>query len=107
MTVANGLTMAEMRDLWTEAQFQSAVVNVARARGWGMIYHTQHSLHSAAGFPDLVMVRGEELLFAELKSAKGKVKPEQIEWIAALGRTPARAFIWRPCDWYEIEEELA
>ena len=107
MTVANGLTMGELRDTWSEAQFQNAVLNVARAGGWGPIYHTKISMMSAAGFPDLVMVRGTRVVFAELKSAKGKVSAAQMEWHEALAATAAEAFIWRAADWDEIEEVLA
>ena len=55
----------------TEAQLQDAIVQMARVLGW-LVYHTFDSRRSAAGFPDLVMVRNGRLIFAELKSATGK-----------------------------------
>lgn len=51
----------------TERQFQPQVVQLARLCGW-LIYHTFDSRRSAAGFPDLCMVRGDRCLFVELKS---------------------------------------
>jgi hypothetical protein len=53
------------------------------------------------GFPDLVLARGGVVLHVELKSEKGKVRPEQSEWLAELGGE-----IWRPSDWPGIQERL-
>jgi Holliday junction resolvase len=69
----------------------------ARQFGW-RFYHTLNSWGSAKGFPDLVLVRPPRLLFVELKSDKGKVKPEQIEWLADLRASKAEAYLWRPMD---------
>jgi len=55
------------------------------------------------GFPDLVLARKGEVVFAELKSAKGKVTAEQRSWLNALGG----GYLWRPADWSEIQEVLA
>lgn len=106
---ARGLTIAEMRDTWTEAQFQNAVLNVAKAGGW-RVYHTHNSMHSAKGFPDLVLVKDGRLVFAELKSKTGKVTPEQEAWLAALGDVVPEmvaAHVWRPGDWDDLEGVLA
>ena len=57
------------------------------------------ALQGHAGFPDLVLVHKERrlLLFAELKSEKGKVEPEQQAWLEALEAAHA-AVVWRPAD---------
>lgn len=91
----------------TEAQFQARVVAYAKAAGW-MVYHTFDSRKSEPGFPDLVMVRGEDMVCAELKSEAGRLKPEQAQWIAALGAVEdVDAFVWRPSNWDELMEVLA
>lgn len=79
-----------------ERDLQGAVVELARMLGW-LVYHTHDSRHSAAGFPDLVMVHpgSGALLFAELKTARGKVTPEQWEWLRALA-VRGVSFLWRP-----------
>jgi len=58
------------------------------------------------GFPDLCLVREQRIIFAELKSAKGKVSDEQFIWLENLGKTKAEVYIWRPVDREEIEEIL-
>lgn len=50
----------------SEAAFMQKVVSLAGFCGW-LVYHTHRSDRSPAGFPDLVMVRGSRLLFAECK----------------------------------------
>ena len=79
-----------------EADLQATVVKLARTLGW-YCYHTHDSRRSAPGFPDLVMVhpRSGALLFAELKSATGRVTPEQDQWLRALA-VRGVAFVWRP-----------
>ncbi len=80
--------------------------------GWEKSYHTLNSFGSAKGYPDwhLVRVRNgvAESVFVELKSAIGKVKPEQQEWIDVLNMVPGtRAFVWRPADWNAVVKELS
>lgn len=80
----------------TERQFQQQVLGLARLLGWRS-YHTWSSIHSAAGFPDLVLVRPPRLVFCELKSARGRLSPAQQDWLEALGACPGvEAFCWRP-----------
>lgn len=81
----------------SERQLQSAVVELAKWLGW-MIYHTFDSRRSNPGFPDLTLVKGNTLLFVELKAAKGVLTQAQTEWLQALGFV-ATVATWRPCDW--------
>lgn len=67
-----------------EDPFQQQVEGIARFYGW-LIYHTRRSDRSQPGFPDLVAVRGPELIFAELKTRTGRVDANQQRWIDALG----------------------
>ena len=87
-----------------------AVVELAKRRGW-KTYHTYDSRRSASGFLDLVMARKGRCIFAELKSAKGMVTPEQNDWFLALAGKPNQAvetYLWRPAEWFDgsIEEIL-
>ena len=54
------------------------------------------------GFVDVVMVRGERLIFTELKSDKGKLTAYQQEWIDALKLTGAEVYVWHPEDFNKI-----
>jgi hypothetical protein len=95
----------------SEAAFQQQVLNLAGFYGWRG-YHTHDSRRSQPGFPDLVLVRGPELIFAELKAARGRVRPDQQEWIAALSAVAAIAhhvdvYVWRPADFDEVHARLA
>ena len=94
------------RILETEKQFQAAVMALARINKWAF-YHTHNSRHSAKGFPDLCLVRGKRLIFAELKTDKGRVSVDQELWLAALGAVEGiEVLIWRPSSWPEIEKVL-
>jgi hypothetical protein len=90
----------------SERDLTGYVRDVARAFGWRR-YHTWISKHSAAGFPDEVLVRGERLLFAELKREKGKLSAEQEAWLEDLRRVPGvEVYVWRPGDMDEIAQVL-
>lgn len=54
----------------SEAAFMQKILGLAGFTGW-MAYHTHRSDRSAPGFPDLVMVRGARLVFAEVKAESG------------------------------------
>jgi len=90
----------------SEADFLRQVCEVATLGQW-IFYHTLRSTGSTAGYPDLCLVRGETLLYAELKSPHGRVTPAQAAWLQALGAvTHVEAAVWRPADWDAIERQL-
>ena len=90
----------------TERQFMQMVIDLARLQHW-LPYHTHDSRRSDPGFPDVVMVRGERLIFAELKAEKGRVSAAQTFWLDALRATGAEVYVWRPSDWETIVVTLA
>lgn len=120
----------------TEAQFQRAVLDLARRLGWRCAHFNDSRRQvrpgvfvgdkDAAGFPDLVLVRRGRIVFAELKTEKGRVKPEQREWLDDLrgprdlglsektllqaslrGKLPdVLVCLWRPSDWDEVQAVL-
>ena len=90
----------------SERDFQAAIIHTAVQAGW-RIHHTWDSTRARRGFPDLVLARSDRLMFAELKSAKGRVRPEQQEWMEALWTAGQEAYIFRPKDWDEIVSILS
>jgi hypothetical protein len=92
----------------SEREFQDLVKDYATLNGW-LLYHTLDSRGSSPGFPDLTLLRcrPSDLLFAELKSESGKVRPEQLVWIEGLRAAGVNAYLWRPSDWDEILVRLA
>ena len=115
----------------SEKEWQAKVVEYARAVGW-KVWHFHDSRRDigggrmvgdadSGGFPDLVIVRGRRLIFAELKSQKGKVTEVQWQGLQALmavavvtklvldgpGHRPQVVVqIWRPGDWETVMEVL-
>lgn len=99
-----------------EKDFQAAVVELARLKGW-LVHHTRTvkiqnggwtSPGIVNGFPDLVLVheQKQKIIFAELKSEKGKVSADQTKWLNALDSCRATAVVWRPDDWDYISRVL-
>ena len=89
----------------TEAQWQTVITEYAKIRGW-IIWHDYDSRKNQAGLPDLIMVRGPRLVFAELKTMKGRIRPHQRVWLDALQQTPAEVYTWRPNQWHEVQATL-
>jgi hypothetical protein len=96
----------------SEREFLQQVRELARLFGW-LCYHTHDSRHSEPGFPDLVLVKtscGDQpgcIIFAELKSAAGRLTLAQRMWVQALEQCPGvEVHVWRPGDWDTIVERL-
>jgi hypothetical protein len=91
-----------LRPTLSEKAFSQTVTDLARLLGWAC-YRTWLSVRSPAGFPDLVLVRPPRLIFAELKSEKGRLTEAQRAWIELLAQVPAvETYVWRPSDWPTI-----
>lgn len=101
----------------TEEQLLKAVIDMARLFGLTTA-HFRPALsqsgrwHTAVagdgkGFPDLVIVGAGGILYRELKTDVGRLRPEQVVWLRTLGRV-ADAGVWRPADLHggTIEREL-
>jgi len=85
---------------------QAALEEHLRAAGW-RFYHAWNSQHSAPGFPDVIALRGDRVLVAEIKTAKGRVSREQRAWLAAFELTGVEAHLWRlPGDWAKVGRVL-
>ncbi len=80
----------------TEALWQRQVLDIAHLYGWRS-YHTHDSRRSNAGFPDLTLVRPPRVVFAELKSMRGRTSSDQRAWLADLNACPGvETYLWRP-----------
>ena len=101
----------------TEQAFMQQVIDLARWYKWRVAHFrpamTKQGRWVTAvqadgiGFPDLVMCRSTRLIFAELKSEKGKVTKEQTDWFFALTLVRfVEVHIWRPRDIDEIDDTL-
>lgn len=103
----------------TETQWQAQVEAIASSCGWKH-WHApdnrpvmaksgrRYVQNVKAGFPDLVLVRGTRLVFAELKrqGPAGRLKPEQVAWLTALAATGAEVWTWRPGDLEQVKAVL-
>ncbi|VXA93085.1 VRR-NUC domain-containing protein [Citricoccus sp. K5] len=83
----------------TEKQLQGTITDMATLLGWRW-FHVHDSRRSPAGFPDLVLVHPGQgrTLWRELKTAKGRVSPDQKVWLADLVAAGEDADVWRPAD---------
>jgi hypothetical protein len=118
------VTVPPAHPRFLEKHFQATVIQLAETLNW-KVAHFSDSRRSigngrmvgdrqAAGFPDLVLARKGRLIFAELKAAKGKLRPAQIEWLDALQEVESETHphvlvrVWRPGDLSsgEIERTL-
>jgi hypothetical protein len=93
----------------TELSFMNQVVKLAELLGW-RCYHTLRSEGSAAGFPDLVLVRARHpkprVIFAELKSDRGRLTDDQRAWLLELRASGQEAYLWAPRNWSAITKLL-
>lgn len=90
----------------TERRFMAQVVAYAEMMGW-KVYHPFDSRRSAAGFPDLVAVRRPRVVWAELKSDRGRVTAAQHAWLHLLSECGQEVYLWHPRDWPVVERVLA
>lgn len=81
----------------TENEWMEQVRDLAKLYGW-LGYHTHRSDRSDAGFPDLVLVKGERVVYVELKAEKGRLSPDQKKWLRALVAAGQETAVWRPSD---------
>lgn len=89
---------------WTLAHFRPAKTE----KGWRTAVSCD-----GAGFPDYICISPvtpdgtRRLLVVELKSATGKVSPEQQAWLEMFAQVEsAEVYIWRPAYREEIEQTI-
>ena len=102
----------------SEKDFQRTVVEYCHALGY-LVFHQidmgfkdpetgrqSYSRRIGPGFPDLVIAGHGRVIFAELKSEKGKLSKDQQAWLQLLSDAGEKWFVWRPSDWSNIEKIL-
>jgi len=91
----------------TETDLREQIRTLCKLYGW-IMYFTWQSIHSPRGFPDLVLANPEQkrVIFAELKTEKGKVTANQEEWLNTLKACGQTVYVWRPADIEAIAEIL-
>ena len=89
----------------TEAELQKRVLDLCDLLGL-LVFHDNDSRRNRAGFPDLVIVGRHRVLYRELKTDTGQLRPEQKTWLNRLVAAGADAGVWRPRDWSRAAEIL-
>ncbi|MGD0312499.1 MAG: VRR-NUC domain-containing protein [Acidimicrobiales bacterium] len=93
--------------MMTEQTLLDCVVDAAHLFGWKVAHFrpamTKHGWRTPVaadgkGWPDLTLVRDNRIVFAELKSARGRLSDEQQDWLDVLDRA-AEVHVWRPAEW--------
>jgi hypothetical protein len=90
--------MAERVPDASEAMFQKDVVRLEFYKTDGL-----------PGMPDLVLIslRNRGVIFAELKTARGRLNENQLIVGKALMQNGAEYYVWRPNDMQDIADRLA
>ena len=103
-----------------EKDWQATVLAYARLMGW-RVWHdvatntprrcgscgaVRQTPRNVAGWPDLVLIRRPDIVFAELKRDGEHPSPEQQAWIDELRACGMRVYVWTPAAWAEVEEVL-
>jgi len=91
----------------TERDLREQVRDLCKLFGWKM-YFSWTSIHSPRGFPDLVLANPEQkrVIYAELKSEKGKLTEYQREWLETLAACGQEVYLLRPADIEDFAEVL-
>jgi len=99
----------------TWQQWQNTVIALLQTYGWH-VAHFRPAMNqrgqwrtavaaNGKGWPDIVAIHKErgQLLVAELKTGKGRLTPEQKEWLEYFRLVPGcGVFEWKPDDWETI-----
>ncbi len=90
----------------SERAWQDLVIQYARLHGW-WVYHPHDSRRSEPGWPDLVLVRPPDAIFAELKTSTGRITAVQRQVLDQLHHCGLEIHVWRPADEREVFSRLA
>lgn len=109
-TDTSGSFQAALLVSMSEKAFQAHVVGALRARGW-IVWTVPDMTRTTAGLPDVIAVHPtrvpRRVLFYELKTQSGRLRPEQRVVLAALGDVyGVDARVIRPADWPATLEDL-
>ena len=92
-------------DSMSEKEMNAQFERECKRFDW-LYYHTHISKHSTPGFHDYCATNGTHTLFAEFKTAKGKLTLFQYNWLVNLLATGHRAYVVRPAYFGTLLEML-
>lgn len=81
----------------SEQDLHKAVTDMASAYGL-LWWHDNDSRRNRAGLPDLLIVGKRKAVWVELKAEKGRFRPAQQIWLAALTAAGHDVRVIRPSD---------
>lgn len=95
----------------SERDFQSAVLDYMKLRGWHVSHFRPARTHGGwrtpvegdPGCPDIIAARNGRVLLIELKAMRAYPTPQQKSWLAHAGEFGR---LYRPIDWARLLEEL-
>lgn len=98
-------TVGAVAFVLTEDQFKKRIMDTAMLHGW-RICHVRPArklngkwvtpVEGHAGLPDLILARDGRVLLIELKSERGELTDDQLQWLLAAGENGR---LWKPSDW--------
>lgn len=88
-----------MANAMAERTLQEHVIDAAETYGI-RVWHNHDSRRDRAGLPDLLLV-GTDVVWAELKSQKGRLRKEQIAFMTDLEQAGQHVLLWRPEHLYD------
>lgn len=88
----------------TEAEFQRRLVQHAESLGWEWMHIGRTGKHVAngakgtlgPGWPDLLLVRGDRMVIAELKAEKAPPPTVTQQLVLGVLGGAVETFVWRP-----------
>lgn len=89
----------------SERAFQNQVVQLAEMCGW-LVFHNPDSRMVRAGLPDLLLIGDGVVIFAELKTDGGRLRPDQVTTIRRLQAAGQLTYLWRPRHFNQITAVL-
>ncbi len=101
----------------TETEWQTQVQQMLDLGGWTW-FHAPDNLPRRsrrgtvyvqdvrAGFPDLIALRGRQLLVAELKQVGKRPTAQQAMWLGLFRHVTPLVFVWTPLDRDEARKVL-
>lgn len=95
----------------SEDDYLRRIVDTAHLYGWRVTHFRpartekgwRTALQGDGGFVDLVLAKHGTVLHVEVKTDRGKVRPDQLEWAKEIGPSYR---LWRPRDWEQVLLEL-
>lgn len=85
------------------------MIDAAHLYGWRVHHNYDSRKSTGAGFPDLVLVQRDQkrIIYAELKTERGRLSRQQAEWRDDLLAAGQQWYLWRPSDFDDVVAVLA